>query len=529
MRAVTMALALCLAGGVAVAAPGLGGGGKGGGGGGGGGGHPGGGGGGGGGVAHFSAPRGGGGGSGGGVGHFSAPHGGGGGGISHFSVSRGGVSQFSARHAGTSHISGAHAFSRSQAASVNHSARFNHSLNSSLHANTGRASRFTSHASRATTHGLATTRGLATTHALTTRQTFSAANRAAHLHAAADPAHFAARRQFASNSALHNFWGHGWNHGWNHDWHWRHNFYHIGWIGPVFWPYAYGDFFYYALWPYDYYYYDPFWAYGYGDIYEAIFSPYSYEEYVQGPRAPARMATLTQGISDSCSEEAAEVTGWPIDQIQSAIEPNQQQSALLDDLGNATVEASQEIKSHCPTNVPFTPTGRLAAMQQRLQTLVSAVNTISPPLARFYDSLSDEQRARFDHFTPKANAPRRGKTPNPEQAALNPQAQCNANVTAWPGDQIDRLVKPNDAQRAKLDALQSATSHAADMIKAACPSEVPATPPGRLEAIGQRLQAMLHAVETVQPALSDFYNALSDDQKARFNTMGRQLFAQNRE
>jgi hypothetical protein len=31
----------------------------------------------------------------------------------------------------------------------------------------------------------------------------------------------------------------------------------------------------------------------------------------------------------------------------------------------------------------------------------------------------------------------------------------------------------------------------------------------------------------MQPALSDFYNALSDDQRARFNSMGRQLLAQN--
>jgi len=38
---------------------------------------------------------------------------------------------------------------------------------------------------------------------------------------------------------------------------------------------------------------------------------------------------------------------------------------------------------------------------------------------------------------------------------------------------------------------------------------------------------MLQAVETIRPPLHDFYNALSDDQKARFNTMGRQLFAQN--
>jgi hypothetical protein len=35
-------------------------------------------------------------------------------------------------------------------------------------------------------------------------------------------------------------------------------------------------------------------------------------------------------------------------------------------------------------------------------------------------------------------------------------------------------------------------------------------------------------VQTIEPALTDFYNALSNDQKARFNTLGRQLFAANR-
>jgi len=75
--------------------------------------------------------------------------------------------------------------------------------------------------------------------------------------------------------------------------------------------------------------------------------------------------------------------------------------------------------------------------------------------------------------------------------------------------------------------LQSAASRAADTIKAACPTEVPATPPARLAAAGQHVQAMLQGVETMQPALADFYNSLSDDQKARFNSMGRQLFAQS--
>jgi hypothetical protein len=237
------------------------------------------------------------------------------------------------------------------------------------------------------------------------------------------------------------------------------------------------------------------------------------------------MARLKQGIVQGCNEESGEVTGWPIDQIQAAVQPDQRQGQMLDDLGNAVVKASDEIRAHCQTNIAFTPTGRLAEMLDRLGGLVDAVNVVSPPMSGFYDSLSDEQKARFDHIAPRA--PRRGQAAQGDITAATIRGQCDAGMMAWPTDQIDRMVRPDDAQRAKLQALQSAASQAADTIKAACPAEIPATPPARWAAVGQRLQAMLRGVETMQPALADFYNSLSDDQKSRFNSMGRQLFAQS--
>jgi hypothetical protein len=36
-----------------------------------------------------------------------------------------------------------------------------------------------------------------------------------------------------------------------------------------------------------------------------------------------------------------------------------------------------------------------------------------------------------------------------------------------------------------------------------------------------RLGAMLQAVKMVRAALGDFYNSLSDEQKAQFNTIGQ--------
>ncbi|MEI9805683.1 MAG: Spy/CpxP family protein refolding chaperone [Pseudolabrys sp.] len=63
-------------------------------------------------------------------------------------------------------------------------------------------------------------------------------------------------------------------------------------------------------------------------------------------------------------------------------------------------------------------------------------------------------------------------------------------------------------------------------MQAACPDDVPLTPPGRLEAMEKRLQAMVEAGKTVKPALDGFYGALSAEQKARFDRIGKTL-AQN--
>jgi hypothetical protein len=63
---------------------------------------------------------------------------------------------------------------------------------------------------------------------------------------------------------------------------------------------------------------------------------------------------------------------------------------------------------------------------------------------------------------------------------------------------------------------------AADSMSKACPVGLPATPPARLDAISSRLNAMLQSVSRVRGALDDFYNSLSDEQKAQFNRIGRQ-------
>ncbi|HLQ93679.1 MAG TPA: Spy/CpxP family protein refolding chaperone, partial [Xanthobacteraceae bacterium] len=52
--------------------------------------------------------------------------------------------------------------------------------------------------------------------------------------------------------------------------------------------------------------------------------------------------------------------------------------------------------AHCPTEQTLTPTGRVAAMAERLNATLEAIKVVQPALEEFYGSLTDEQKARFN-------------------------------------------------------------------------------------------------------------------------------------
>jgi len=86
---------------------------------------------------------------------------------------------------------------------------------------------------------------------------------------------------------------------------------------------------------------------------------------------------------------------------------------------------------------------------------------------------------------------------------------------------IEELIKPTEQQNAAFDALKSASAKAAADLDASCPADIPETLTGRLDAVAKRLDALAVAVNTVKPALTDFYDSSTDEQKARFNMIGR--------
>ena len=78
---------------------------------------------------------------------------------------------------------------------------------------------------------------------------------------------------------------------------------------------------------------------------------------------------------------------------------------------------------------------------------------------------------------------------------------CDASDTGGlPVDRIAAIVQSNELQRTALDELATAWLSARDTIRAACPTQVPATATERLGLMRERIEAMIKATDAVAPA-----------------------------
>ncbi|MGA8172151.1 MAG: Spy/CpxP family protein refolding chaperone [Methylocystis sp.] len=346
-----------------------------------------------------------------------------------------------------------------------------------------------------------------------------------------------------------NFWGGGfydWGDGWGY------------WADSVFWPFLYGDALTYALWPYGYF--DPFFAYGYDALLASVFWPGPMSEpyiggntdfwdvygatptseergfvsryrgrhhhhhhrrhharYVTHDEARATMAT-TAGENRACGGLAPGVASLPVDQIEREVRPTDTQTLLLNDLRSTLAQADNVLLASCSNEMPLTPVGRLDAMTKRIEAMKKSVQMVREPLAKFYDALDPRQKERFDAI----GAARRGAGREPGStkdlgALCGPQTQ---NFATPPVQRIEETIKPTEQQKGVFDALKTASSAAAKNLEATCPAETAKTVSERFDAVAKRLDALASALTTVKPALSNFYNSLTDEQKARFNVIG---------
>ena len=319
---------------------------------------------------------------------------------------------------------------------------------------------------------------------------------------------------------------------WGKEWGWRHHHnrfvfgFVLGFVGPVFWPYAYDDCIDYIFWPYAY---DTFWPYAFDDTFEGIYGAYAPQYYApedvyayaggaassvvySSATGVSRPSAALPGGSQICSGQAQGLTDFPIERIAQQVNPDGHQRALLDDLKAATAKAVNILQANCPNELPSTPTGRLAATRSRVEAMLQAVQVVRPALDAFYNSLSDEQKERFNALDEDINTAGR---------EVDVGGLCNRSTrtTVLPVARIERSLQLSVRQDTALKDLNDASAQAADILKGSCQQGQMLTPTGRLAAMGDRLNSMLQALDRVQPALVKFYDSLSDEQKARFDRL----------
>ncbi len=302
----------------------------------------------------------------------------------------------------------------------------------------------------------------------------------------------------------------------------------VPWYGPLFWPYAYADVFYFAFWPYGYY--PGYWAYAYDGFFDGVFWGEAYPPVAYAyagrsrysRRSGPRYAQAT--AQELCRQPGSGITAWPIAEIDRKVRLTGEQRQLLDDVRAAGQKAANAFKNSCPAENTYalTPPGRLRDMTARLQAIEDAVTAVRPALDKFYASLSDNQKEALNRIGPRQARQR----PAQAQASADEANSCKQlkpGLVNLPIERISGAVNPTGDQAAALKRLQEATSQAVSILESACPNETPLTPPGRMQAMEQRLKAMIDAANTVKAPLDDFYTSLNDEQKARFNRLGRQL------
>jgi LTXXQ motif family protein len=320
----------------------------------------------------------------------------------------------------------------------------------------------------------------------------------------------AARARFTAGAALAGWHFHRSGGGW-----WRHGNGGYGWVGPLFWPFAYYDIYDYALWGPGAG--APFWFYGYDDIYTGLFSPYNYGDLAGYLPPPGSPGAAPDRLAQLCGEDSREIAGLPIDRIAQAIDPTEVQRAALDELANASVKAAQTIKAACPATISLTAPGRLVSMQQRIEAMIAGVAAVQSPLDKLYALLNDEQKARLNAISED----QRRKPTRRSNRPVTPACDVTQSpALKWPAEEVEQRLHPTDAQRASLAALQDASTKAADMLSTSCRTDDAATPPARLAAVGKRLEIMQQSIKLVRTALDNFYATLSDEQKAQFEAIG---------
>ena len=220
---------------------------------------------------------------------------------------------------------------------------------------------------------------------------------------------------------------------------------------PLFWPYAYDDFVDYTFYPHAY---DTFWPYAYDDLYEGMF----------GALRPGLWRHLCRRSGDRRSPARARAVGH---------RPLQRADRGADGLADRADRANGRAR-RCAARRARRAQGRhgegarrprggvsdraVRARRRggsrpcglRLDAMLQAVRIVRPAIEKFYQSLNDEQKARFNALGPDDDQDQKQSRRDLTQAC----GERASGIASLPLERIERAVRPDEAQRGALRELQ---------------------------------------------------------------------------
>jgi LTXXQ motif family protein len=97
------------------------------------------------------------------------------------------------------------------------------------------------------------------------------------------------------------------------------------------------------------------------------------------------------GAAQACADPSV-MAMWPGDQIEARVRPSPAQREALRTMQMTTLGMAQFLMASCPSETPRTALARLDAAEKRLNALLYAVRNLTPAVAGFYGTLTQEQR-----------------------------------------------------------------------------------------------------------------------------------------
>ncbi len=241
---------------------------------------------------------------------------------------------------------------------------------------------------------------------------------------------------------------------------------------PAASPSVYEDLLGYVLWPNDYA--DQLWAHGYGDIMNVLMMPSTNADQAAGLIA-----------SGMCSSEASSLVDRLIAHTRESIAPDETQLAALDGLGAALREAITRGRTAVCTGAG----DPLKRMVDGLWTMWDATLLMRPPLERFYNSLTDAQKAKLKGEAAAAQALARACT---DQRPASPERLAQA-------------LGGGDAQRLTLETLRQHSAELTKLLAGSCPRGSEPTPLDRLDAARARMNTLLYVVISMSPTANELH------------------------